>query len=175
MLDIAFFSSIIYIWYEGYLLSPLVVRLCEGGHEQFCAPISGAHSRRKDTESVGATRHLRDSRTDTAFPFTAKSNQERGDITWLRRLRRLPRRLPRRPPRSGRSRFSRLHYPGGTVCPLFSCPLGAATTTAASRIDYFAVSPIHSAPSQTRTRLIVSRGSRRSTTSIPATTLPNTV
>jgi hypothetical protein len=30
VLDIAFFSSIIYIWYEGYLLSPPVVRLCEG-------------------------------------------------------------------------------------------------------------------------------------------------
>jgi len=26
VLDIAFFSSIIYIWYEGYLLRPPVVR-----------------------------------------------------------------------------------------------------------------------------------------------------
>jgi hypothetical protein len=41
VLDIAFFSSIIYIWYEGYLLSPPVVRWLSGARVSESAPLGG--------------------------------------------------------------------------------------------------------------------------------------
>ena len=99
----------------------------------------------------------RRARRQSAPGRRAKNSQstatERGDYRWRRRLRRRRRR---------RDSVRRFAMRGDVRCarPLFCRPVASYGSVTPSRI---------------RTRRITSQGARRSTTSMPATTVPNTV